>query len=284
MPWLSRGTDLGQVIGFGKDVPRRYNFGVLSMKICVLGSGSGGNSTLVTGGGTAVLVDAGLSYRRVKGELAELGVEPQQIAAILITHEHADHCSEASSLALQLGCPIYGTGGTLDSLSLYLSGREELRPFKMGEELGIGDLSVKSFPVFHDAVEPCGYLIGDGKRFVGLATDLGIVTPAVLEGLAKCDAVILEANHDLEMLRNGPYTWELKQRIRSEVGHLSNESCGEALAALARRGRLKKTLLTHLSQQNNRPELALETVQGYLNGQIEVLLTWQDHRSELIEL
>jgi len=254
------------------------------MEICVLGSGSGGNSTLVVSGGTAVLIDAGLSYRRVRGELEELGIEPQKIAALLITHEHADHCSEVSYLAARFGCPIYGTRGTLEALGFYLSGREELRPFAFGERLEIGDLLVKPFPVSHDAAEPCGYLIEDGESRLGLATDLGVATPEVLENLAECDAVILEANHDLEMLRSGPYTWELKQRIRSEIGHLSNEAAGEALAELARRGRLKKALLTHLSQQNNRPELALETVQGYLGGQIEVLLTWQDRRSELIEL
>jgi phosphoribosyl 1,2-cyclic phosphodiesterase len=254
------------------------------MKICVLGSGSGGNSTLVMGGETAVLVDAGLSYRRVRQELKDLGIEPQKIAAILITHEHADHCSEAGYLSMKLGCPIYGTRGTLEALGWFLSGREELRPFKMGEELWIGGLKVRSFPVFHDAVEPCGYLIEDGRSRLGLATDLGVVTPALLEEFAECDAVILEANHDLEMLHNGPYTWELKQRIRSEVGHLSNEAAGETLAALARKGRLKSAILTHLSQNNNRPELALETVQDYLDGKIEVLLTWQDRRSELIEL
>ena len=254
------------------------------VRICVLGSGSGGNSTFVGGERTALLVDAGLSYRRVQQELAVLGVEPQEIKAILITHEHTDHCGEVSSLARQFDCPIYGTRRTLKELGWFLSGGEELRPFEVGEELEIGDLRIESFPVFHDAIDPCGYLISDGRSSVGLATDLGVVTRAVLENLARCDTVILEANHDLEMLRNGPYPWDLKQRIRSEVGHLSNEAAGEALAELTRKGRLKKTLLTHLSQNNNRPELALQTVQNFLDGRVEVLLTWQDRRSELIEL
>jgi len=254
------------------------------MKICVLGSGSGGNSTLVVSERTALLVDAGLSYRRVKGDLEELGVDLGKIGAILITHEHADHCSEVSHLATRIGCPIYGTRGTLAALRWFLTGGEDLREFELGEELEIGDLKVQSFPVFHDAVEPCGYLIEDGRGCLGLATDLGVMTSEVLENLARCDLVILEANHDLGLLLMGPYTWELKQRIRSEVGHLSNEAAAETLAALARRGRLRKALLTHLSQQNNRPELALETVQGRLDGRLEVLLTWQDRRSELIEL
>jgi len=288
MPRLSRGADLDQAVRFGGDAVRRYNCrvwsGEITVRICVLGSGSGGNSTFVGGGGTALLVDAGLSYLRVRRELAAIGVEPGGIGAILITHEHADHCSEVRSLARRLDCPIYGTRRTLEALGWLLDGREELRPFELGEELEIGGLRIEPFPVFHDAVEPCGYLISDGRSSVGLATDLGVVTGAVLENLARCDLVVLAANHDLEMLRSGPYPWDLKQRIRSEVGHLSNEAAGEALAALARKGRVKKALLTHLSQNNNRPELALQTVQNFLDGRVEVLLTWQDRRSEVIEL
>ncbi|HIC96578.1 TPA: MBL fold metallo-hydrolase [Candidatus Bipolaricaulota bacterium] len=255
------------------------------MEICVLGSGSGGNATLIKEGrGRAILIDAGLSYLQVGRELKALGIEPQEIEAILITHEHADHCCEVGLLARRLGCPIYGTERTLRGLGWLLGGLEELRPFALGEELEIGGLRIESFPVFHDALEPCGYLISSGEGTVGLATDLGVVTRTVMENLARCDVVILEANHDLEMLRNGPYPWELKQRIRSEVGHLSNEACGEALTELARRGRLRTAFLAHLSRTNNRPELALETVQSYLNGRIDLHLTWQDQRSETLSL
>jgi phosphoribosyl 1,2-cyclic phosphodiesterase len=254
------------------------------MRVCVLGSGSGGNSTFIESRGTAVLIDAGLSYLRVRQELEALEIEPRQIRAILITHEHGDHCSEAGPLARRLGCPIYGTEGTLAALGWMLNGLEELRPFAIGEELEIGTFRIASFPIFHDAAEPCAYLIRSGEGAVGLATDLGIVTRAVLESLATCEVVILEANHDLEMLRNGPYSWELKQRIRSEVGHLSNEAAGEALAELAGKGQLKAAFLAHLSQNNNRPELALQTVQNYLNGRVDLLLTQQDRRSRLLEL
>ncbi|MGQ9477440.1 MAG: MBL fold metallo-hydrolase [Candidatus Bipolaricaulia bacterium] len=255
------------------------------MRVCVLGSGSGGNSTLIESGGAMILIDAGLSSLRVRQELRALGLAPQQkIAAIFITHEHADHCCEAGSLARRFGCPIYGTRGTLEALRWCLSGQEELRHFALGEELGIGPFRIRSFPIFHDAAEPCGYLVSDGKSSVGLATDLGVMSRAALESLVSCEVVILEANHDLEMLRNGPYPWDLKQRIRSEVGHLSNEACGEALAELATKGRLKKAFLAHLSRTNNRPELALQTVQSYLDGRAELLLTWQDKRSELLIL
>ncbi|NIT75970.1 MAG: MBL fold metallo-hydrolase, partial [Thermoplasmata archaeon] len=166
----------------------------------------------------------------------------------------------------------------------FLKGREGLRPFEVGLNLEIDSLKIEAFPVFHDAIDPCGYLIRDGEHSVGLATDLGVVSRAILDSLAACDAVILESNHDLEMLRNGPYPWELKQRIRSQIGHLSNQDAGEALAELARGGRLKTALLAHLSQYNNRPELALQTVQSHLNGRIEVLLTCQDRRSQLLVL
>lgn len=254
------------------------------MRVCVLGSGSRGNSTIAESGGTAVLIDAGLSYLRLRRELAILGIDPTRIAAILLTHEHADHCGEASSIARRLGCPIYATKRTLQVLGPFLKGGEELRPFETRERLVIGKLNIGSFPVFHDAVDPCGYLVRDGEHSLGLATDLGVVSRAILDSLAACDTVILESNHDLEMLRNGPYSWELKQRIRSQIGHLSNQAAGEALAELARGGRLQTALLAHLSQYNNRPELALETVQNCLNGRIDVLLTSQDRRSELLEL
>lgn len=254
------------------------------MRICVLGSGSGGNSTFIEHGGAAVLIDAGLSSLRIRRELERLGVEPRLIKAILITHEHSDHCNEAGSLARRFGCQLYGTSPTLAALRWSLSGMEELRPFEIGEELEIGDFRIASFPIFHDAVEPCGYVIRSGEHSVGLATDLGVMTRAVLESLASCEVVILEANHDLEMLKTGPYPWELKQRIRSEVGHLSNEACGEALAELASRGRLQAAFLAHLSRTNNRPELALQTVQSYLDGRIELFPTQQDRRSRLVEL
>lgn len=254
------------------------------MRVCVLGSGSGGNSTLIESRGTAILIDAGLSGLRVRQEMRALGLVSQKIAAIFLTHEHADHCCEAGSLARRLGCPIYGTQGTLEALRWCLSGREELRPFSPGERLVVGSLELTSFPVFHDAAEPCGYLVRSEEGTVGLATDLGVMSRAALEALAACDAVILEANHDLEMLKTGPYPWELKQRIRSEVGHLSNDACGEALAELARSGRLRAAFLAHLSRTNNRPELALQTVQSYLDGRAELHLTWQDCRSELLIL
>ena len=258
------------------------------MKVCVLASGSGGNAIFVGSGSGegAILIDAGLDYAQVRRQLGELGLWPCRILAIFLTHEHGDHCSFASELAGMFGCPIYGTAGTLRALRLswYLSGGEELRPVELGEEVQLGELRVRSFPVFHDAVEPCGYLVSDGRGNLGVATDLGVVSPAVLESLLECEVVILEANHDLEMLLTGPYPWELKQRIRSEVGHLSNDAAGEALAELARRGRLKVALLAHLSQHNNRPELALQTVERYLNGRAELLLTWQDRPSPVVEL
>lgn len=256
------------------------------MRVCVLGSGSGGNASYVEGQEGALLLEAGLPWSRVRRELQEIGADPRRIRAILVTHEHGDHCSFIGEIAHHLNCPIYATEGTIAGMAWALEGFMglDLRPFTAGDAFQIGEFAVKSFPVFHDANDPCGYIIREGDRSLGLATDLGVLTRAVLEHLQECEVVILEANHDLEMLRTGPYPWELKQRIRSEVGHLSNDAAGEALAELAHHGRLKVALLAHLSRYNNKPELALQTVKDYLNGRAEVFLTWQDRRSAVIEI
>jgi len=173
-----------------------------------------------------------------------------------------------------------------------LSGHEEIHLFKNNESFWLKGLLIHPFPVFHDAADPCGFIIQEKSLFleltkkVGIAIDLGVVTPEVMKRLKECELVILESNHDLEMLLNGPYDWQLKQRIRSEVGHLSNEAAGKALAELAQYGRLRKAILAHLSQNNNRPELALTTAKKYLNniGNLEVLLAYRDRISPVVEL
>jgi len=257
------------------------------MKICLLASGSSGNCTLVASTDTATLIDAGISASQTVERLKMINVEPKSIDALLITHEHIDHCREAGSLSRELGCPIYVNERTLSAIRGYLNGREEIRLFKTGEAFSIKAFFIQPFRIFHDAIDPCGFTITDGHVKLGVATDLGAVTDSVKQHLKECDMVILEANHDLSMLLNGSYPWDLKQRIRSEVGHLSNDACGKALAEIAKAGRLKKVFLAHLSANNNTPELALSTVQSYLNScqnAVELLLAPRDAMSPVIEL
>lgn len=260
------------------------------MKVCLLASGSSGNCTLIASTDTAILIDAGISTTQTVERLKMINIDPKSIAALLITHEHIDHCREAGSLSHELGCPIYTNERTRNAIDGYLKGNEEIRLFKAGEAFeafSIKAFFIQPFRIFHDAVDPCGFTVSDGRMKLGLATDLGAVTDPVKQHLTDCDIVILEANHDLSMLLNGGYPWDLKQRIRSEVGHLSNDACGKALAEIAKAGRLKKAFLAHLSANNNTLELALSTVQSYLNSYpntVELLLSSRDQISPVIEL
>jgi phosphoribosyl 1,2-cyclic phosphodiesterase len=262
------------------------------MKTCLLASGSSGNCTYIAAGETQILIDAGISLSRILRELRAIGADPQSIDGLMLSHEHGDHCRELSRVALGLGCPIYLSERTLPHVRWALTDHEEIRTFRTGESFEIGDLQIQSFRVFHDAVDPCGFLVtglaNDGSNHVrlGIATDLGTVTPPLKQLLRRCEVLILEANHDLEMLMNGSYPWDLKQRIRSPIGHLSNDAAAELVCELAQRGALQKVLLAHLSQQNNRPDLVFAAIQSRVDSlfRCEIHLSYPDQRSELVEL
>lgn len=262
------------------------------MRICLLASGSSGNCAFVAAGRTRVLIDAGISARRVRRELEALGERPVTIDALLLTHEHRDHSCEAGRIAAEFGCPVYVSRRTLPFVRPALTGHERLVLFRVGEDLYIGDLRVKPFRVFHDAADPCGFLLEGPSEFgtprvqVGFATDLGTVPPSLKRLFRECEGLVIEANHDLEMLIRGPYSWDLKQRIRSPVGHLSNRAAAELIRELAERGRLKVAVLAHLSEENNRPEQALEAVQAQLDGlfRCDVVVAPRHCRSEVVAL
>jgi len=263
------------------------------MRVCLLASGSSGNCAYVAAGRTQILIDAGITLSRIRRELVEMGVDPKGINGLLISHEHGDHCREAGRVALGLSCPLYVSERTLPHVRWALSQHETVETFRVGEAFEIGELSIQPFRVFHDTVDPCGFLIEGpshsdekGRVQAAIATDLGIVSPHFMELFRGCEALVIEANHDLGMLIDGDYPWDLKQRIRSPIGHLSNEAAAELIARLARQGSLKKVLLAHLSQNNNRPDLALGTVASRLDGlsECEVYLTYQERRSEIIEI
>ena len=190
-------------------------------------------------------------------------------------------------IAKRFRCPIYATQATLSCVEPYLEGGETLIPVTKGRPLALNGLEVVAFPLPHDAADPCGFTVFDGKRRAGIATDLGSLTEEVQRQLSQCDAVSFEANHDLDMLLNGSYPQYLKDRIQSDVGHLSNDQAGQALSLMALKDRLRHVILAHLSEHNNRPDLALRTVNKCLQIyeiQLDVHLSHKVDPSALIEL
>ena len=234
------------------------------LELCTLASGSSGNSLLVTDGRTHVLVDAGISCRRICTGLKELGVEPKELAGVLITHEHSDHISGLTTLTKQLKLPVYASPGTGRQLCYRIAFLEELlRPVAPGEGFSVGGLAIESFPTSHDAAESVGYALSAGGRKAAVVTDLGYVTGAVLRGIRGSDLLVAEANHDVEWVQSGPYPYHLKARILGDRGHLSNEA-GAELAWTAVEGGARTVVLAHLSHENNTPARAHEVVRGVL--------------------
>jgi phosphoribosyl 1,2-cyclic phosphodiesterase len=305
------------------------------VRFTVLASGSKGNCTVVTGGNTRILVDAGLSCRELFRRMRLVGEDPATLDAIIVTHEHSDHVGGLAVTARKLGIPVYFTEGTHRAWVRWLSPRkqmtyaqwlEQLRQqaaarmaeadassaaedcdaddsdspteplhaeqpeaapqkaapekdptflpkveyFKAGKPLQIGDISVSPFTIPHDAADPVGFVFqAEGVR-MAVATDLGYIPPNVKAQLKKVDLLLLESNHDLEMLRDGPYPWSVKQRVLSRVGHLSNDAAGTYLES-EYDGQAAYIILGHLSESNNLPELARITAERALNGRASLL-------------
>jgi phosphoribosyl 1,2-cyclic phosphodiesterase len=257
------------------------------MKFCILASGSEGNCALVEdSNGVGILVDAGISMRRVSERLSNLGRDISNVEAMLISHEHSDHLRGAAVLARRQDLPIYATQGTISLVKRHLP--NYTRFFNLnGRLLTFGALSVEAFPVSHDASETVGFVISEGEKCLGFATDLGHVDLIAVDFLRECDAIVLEANHDIDMLIDGLYPWDLKQRIRSQRGHLSNDQAAEALIKIAG-PRLKRVVLAHLSQENNKPDIALDSVRSQLHkaghAQIEVIVSDQHYPTDIFEI
>jgi phosphoribosyl 1,2-cyclic phosphodiesterase len=229
-----------------------------NLAVCVLASGSKGNSIYISDGFTAILIDAGLSAKEIKHRLKSRGLSPRDLNAILVTHEHSDHIQAVSVLSRQLKLPIYLSRNIEKKVSRRNS-LYEIRAFDSGSSFRIDNLAIQPFAVSHDATDPVGFTIGQNGSRIGVATDLGAVTAHVKENLKHCQLLILEANHDPHMLQNGPYPWHLKQRIQSSSGHLSNEQSRHLLMELQHEG-LEHVILAHLSQTNNAPQKVIAGV------------------------
>ena len=234
------------------------------LELCTLASGSSGNSLLVSDGRTHILVDAGISCRRITNSLKALGVEPRELAGVLITHEHTDHMAGLATLTKQLRLPVYASRGTGRQLCYRIAFLEELlHPVTPGESFSVGGIDVESFPTPHDAAESTGFALSAGGRKAAVVTDLGYVTPEVLKGIRGAELLVCEANHDVEWLQSGPYPYALKARILGDRGHLSNEA-GAELAWTAVEGGARTVVLAHLSHENNTPQRAHEVVRALL--------------------
>ena len=258
---------------------------VTRVRMVVLGSSSSGNSTLVEAEGTSVLVDAGFSCREVTRRLADVGSDVADLRAVIVTHEHTDHVSGVRVLARRHGLPVLATRGTIRAASPMLKGLE-LRPMAYHETMDQGPFQVTLVPIPHDAMEPAAVRLEvDGKRLL-VATDMGQFPWSLVEHAQDVDAMVLESNHDEDMLRTGPYPEFLKRRIRGPSGHLSNHESAMALRALLG-PRTRSVLLGHLSQRNNTEELALSTVLARVPVDMREgvdIRTTSPHRSESAEL
>ncbi len=262
--------------------------------LCSIASGSSGNCIYIGTENTHLLVDAGISAKRMEEGLHSIGVEPDKLSAILITHEHTDHVQGLSVFSKRHAVPVYATAGTLTrylssgKCSAELAGR--LNEVEYGRSFSVGDIEVSPFAISHDAVKPVSYAFRAGGHKIGMATDLGKYDETIVESLRESEILYLEANHDENMLLAGSYPYELKLRIMGGRGHLSNDAASELIGRLLHES-LRVIVLGHLSRENNYPELAYETVRqdvcrewGFPAPAPEILVANRDKPSRRLSL
>jgi phosphoribosyl 1,2-cyclic phosphodiesterase len=249
----------------------------MGVSLTVLASGSRGNTAIVSSASTRVLVDAGISCRETFKRMKALGEDPHSLGAIMITHEHCDHVYGLAVLARKLSIPVYMTEAThyawarsLRDVAGEMPQLARLEIFSSGHSFQVGDIAVTPFTIPHDAADPVGFTFRAEGVKLGFATDLGYVPISIADHLRGCDVLVMESNHDVEMLRGGPYPWSVKQRVMSRVGHLSNDAladffCGDY------DGDAAYVVLAHLSEQNNHPELARSAAEKALGSRRTLL-------------
>ena len=246
----------------------------MELAICSFASSSAGNSFLIQSQSTRILADIGISAKKTEESLAACGLSCVELDGIVLTHEHIDHVRGIGTLLAKKPYrgPVFTTRGTCESVAQKYPQTEgkQFEIVRSGDHFFVGDIEVNVFRISHDAAEPVGYNVFSGEKKITLATDIGHVTDTIRESIEDSDVLLLEANHDVEMLKKGGYPWSLKQRILGENGHLSNHTAGRLLAEVMT-GKMKYVFLGHLSEENNNPHLAYETVEEILrNNRIEV--------------
>ena len=264
------------------------------MELCSIASGSSGNCIYAGTGSTHLLVDVGISGKGIEAGLNSLGLKTEEMDGILITHEHSDHIQGLGVIARRYGIPVYATQKTIEAIgrigALGKIPKELFRPIRADEGFAIEDIEIQPVRISHDAADPVAYRLNCGKHSVGVLTDLGTYDDYIINSFRGVEALLIESNHDVNMLQVGKrYPYALKQRILSEKGHLSNESCGKLLCKLLHND-MKQILLGHLSQENNFAELAYETVRleilmdrcPYRPEDFDIKVAGRSERSELI--
>ena len=240
----------------------------MKLEFASIASGSSGNCIYVASSHTRLLIDAGLSGKRIEAGLSELSLTGYDIDALLVTHEHNDHVDGVGIMSRRYDIPVYATEGTWENMPGKVG---RIKPSNKnalysGETLMINDLMIQPFPIPHDAAQPVGYSITDGSAKITVATDIGHITDEVRENIKDSNILLIESNHDVDMVKTGPYPYPLKQRVLSDFGHLSNDNCGKILGDVIT-DTLKYIFLGHLSKENNTPALAFETVKSRLEAE-----------------
>lgn len=251
----------------------------MGLRLTILSSGSTGNATVVANDETKVLIDAGFSAKRIDQLLAERDLNGNELDALLVTHEHSDHIKGLGPFARKYNLPIYANEKTWEVLERQIGeiAEENKRVMETGSSLDMGSMKIESFGISHDAAEPVAYCFYEGEQKVSVATDLGYMSGKVKEQLMDSDVMVLESNHDIEMLRMGSYPWNTKRRILGDMGHLSNDAAGEGLCEILG-GKTKRVYLAHLSRNHNMTDLARLTVGNILE---ENCADWPDSKVKL---
>jgi len=234
---------------------------------CSLYSGSSGNSMFIASDKARILIDAGLPGKKIDMALQEINQEPKDLNGIFITHEHSDHIKGIGVLSRKYDIPIYANADTWSAMENSIGKIKEhnVKVIDKRSITEIQDMNIKAFNIPHDAVAPMGYTVSNGKKSISVATDFGTFTREIYDNIKDSEVILLESNHDVNMLKFGPYPYPLKRRILSEIGHLSNDDCGSAIVELSKCSLNKKIILGHLSNTNNQPDLAYQTVLNVLN-------------------
>lgn len=237
------------------------------MKFCSLYSGSSGNSIFIASDNAKVLIDAGLAGKKIDDALKHIGEESSSIDGIFITHEHIDHIKGVGVLSRKYDIPIYANDNTWAVMEKNIGKIKEhnIRIMDRRSSITINDLEIRSFNIPHDAIAPVGYTVSSAGKNASVVTDFGVFTEEIRDNIIDSDIILLESNHDVNMLRMGPYPYKLKLRVLGENGHLSNEDCGSAIVSLLKNDKKKQIVLGHLSGTNNHPDLAYQTVVDVLS-------------------